>query len=307
MRVVQCFFLRQTFRPIYILKMLVASMMQWKAIFPEDEGALYVDLDSWKIVESILEENALKIPWKSVVIQDYKERVPQFQAYHDATRFAVCLDQKESYVFLDPDIFVFPEFKTKELLKAREDVETATEDNRFYTYTRFRAWSPILNLQRDLPGSVRSILNYWDGTVEPTMLNTGFFIVTPGLGQKLSQEVLKVQLEFYRTGIYSPAKHEFSSSIVPLLYMNSVNIPCRLIPSPGLIHTYQNLDVAFNIVPPLSSRERDFYGSDFDREHRLAFYENFCSYVFYEGRASLIDFANVRKELANGKRRLNLV
>jgi len=302
MRVIQCFFLRDWYKPLHTIKELVATMIQWKRIFPEDTGALYTDSEVWGIVEGILKENNLQNPWDEVEVTE-KYKTLRFHLFHDSPRFEIVRVQEEPFIFLDPDVFVFREFRTPEFLEARKLLQKKKEEL-FYTYVLFAASDSIVSVQKDLPEQIRSSLTYWSGEKELNMTNTGFFMCSPKIGKEIATEVLKLHGISQDIGMsYSIPYHEFVSSVVPLIYLKSRKIECRVLPNSGILHHCGAMMPGFEIAPAKSFGEKVFYDYKGFKTTpaRLKLYEEVCNYILQGNVLTLEKFANIRASIFSRK------
>lgn len=236
MRVLQCYASRFLgyYEP-YRLDSLIASAIQWKSVYPEDYLVLVVTEDIKKYISLRIKTD---LPWNEIqTYQGYPNHNIEF--YYDYVRFLICEQQKEPFIYLDPDVFIFRELLNNSAFeKARKDVMFGKGEC-FVTYQRpYEFPGYYTEKLSDYPQSVQTCLKGLP--VRWKLINTGFFITTPGILQKVAEKVLEVQKcfaeELGEKG-YGTKIHEFASSTVPLMVLAKESISERVVESRYIHHT----------------------------------------------------------------------
>lgn len=261
------------------IDMLIASAIQWKSVFPGDYLVLNVSPD----IESYIKSKVTDLPWDEIYFK-YGFDNHESEFYYDSGRFKMSLDQTEPFVFLDSDVYVFPEFRNERNLRMLQDVKSGKPE--FLVENLPWTIDPPFN-RSEFSKQVLDILAVTeDRDFENKILNTGFFVTIPELAKKVSEKVLAVQKCFETDrgeANYNSRFHEFASSTVPIMVLNREGVKIKAFDSWGMIHTCGCLCV----LP--EQQLRDFYikeeysTSDLGFARRLSYWKSFCKQVIEQG------------------------
>ena len=262
----------------YKIDMLIASAIQWKSVFPEDRIELNVSPD----IEKYIRSKTDKLPWDKIYFK-YGFDNHESEFYYDSGRFKVCLDQTEPFVFLDSDVYVFPELKNEYNLSLLRDVQHGKSE--FLVENLPWTMSPFS--KSEFSKQVLDILEVKDDKdLGNRIINTGFFVTVPALAKKVAEKVLAVQKCFETDrgeANYSCRFHEFASSAVPVMVLKKEGVKIKAFDGYGMIHTCGCLYV-------LPERQlHDFYikeeysVTDVGFARRLSYWKSFCKQVIEQG------------------------
>ena len=262
----------------YRVDMLIASAIQWKFVFPEDQIERNVSPD----IEKYIRSRVKKLPWDSVCYRHgFDNHESEF--YYDSGRFKMSLDQTEPFVFLDSDVYVFPEFRNEHNLKLLQDVKSGKPE----FLVENLPWIVCPFTKSEFSSQVLDILNVKeDRDLGSKILNTGFFVTVPVLAKKVAEKVLAVQKCFETDrgeANYNCRFHEFASSVVPVMVLKKEGVEIKAFDGYGMIHTCGCLYV-------LPERQlHDFYikeeysVTDVGFARRLSYWKSFCKQVIEQG------------------------
>lgn len=212
----------------FALKHLLVTAFQWKFVYPEDILDLYASREVLRCLALLFPIE--KYPWDVIhVVPEERVGFLVGECEYTAARWdAIGGLGKESGIFLDPDILIFPE-GIQELNKARKALIEGTEE--FLGGYEQGIFIP------DIGDEERVNLNLQLETI--TNMNSGFVVCSGNFAKELSDYIIALQHKSRQTTREDQRMRvlEVIDGSAPKIFAKERGIPYWSINIPYLIHT----------------------------------------------------------------------
>lgn len=211
------------------IRQCAAVVLQWKTVFPQDKVTLVCGGGIIPIVKQLISEIGYS-PWDDIeeVPDNVNRKIMDYGLYTAYRWYCLRYLPSEGGIFLDPDIFVYPE-GTVELKKVREDIESGK--------TQFLGEYYQGYFEPDITEDQKKILGI--DLTGLTNMNSGFMAISGNYGTHLGNYILDLQ-HIARTKIEESQQMrvlEVIDGCGPKVYCRKYGIGSRVIPIECMAHT----------------------------------------------------------------------